>query len=156
MSTTALNFDAITNEKRGLFNDIQSDVFTKFEQIINALNAVADDDKAGQFVAYLTSYSPEKLDKAGLKPDDFTWNTWKVITYIAACIPPEHPAQDVLVQVLLRLQGSEAPWKDLPGFGMFMRDEWNESEMPSTTPSPGSELSCCRTPYANISHRSHV
>ncbi|ROW07903.1 hypothetical protein VMCG_03448 [Cytospora schulzeri] len=127
MSTTALTFDAITNEERGLFDDIRFDVYTKFEQVINALNTVADDDKAGQLVAYLTSYSPEKLDKAGLNPDDFTEYTWTVVTYIAACIPPEHPAQDVLVQVLLRLQGSEEPWKDLPGFGMFMRHMWNKS-----------------------------
>ncbi|KAG6354092.1 hypothetical protein INS49_005063 [Diaporthe citri] len=127
MTTTTLNFDTITNEDRGLFNGIQSEVFTQLQQTLTASKGPTIDDKVGQFVAYLTSYGPDKLNKADLRPEDFTWNTWKVFTYTAACIPPDHSAQNVLVQILLALQAAEAPWKDLPEFSMFMRDEWNES-----------------------------
>lgn len=140
MTTTTLNFDTITNEDRGLFNDIQSEVFTQLQQTLNASKGPTGDDKVGQFVAYLTSYSPDKLAKADLRPEDFTWNTWKVFTYTAACIPPDHPVQDDLVQILLGLQAAEAPWKDLAEFGMFMRDEWNESKITSCTEPP---CGCC-------------
>lgn len=138
MTTTALNFDAITNEDRGLFDSIQSEVLAQLQQTLTASDSVS------QFVTYLTSYSPDKLSKAGLRPEDFRWNTWKVFTYAAACIPPDHPAQDALVQILLALQASEAPWKDLPEFSMFMRDEWNESKTRTT-----SWLLCLRMRCAN-------
>lgn len=128
MTTTALNFDAITNEDRGLFDSIQSEVLVQLQQALIASRGATADDSVSQFVAYLTSYSPDKLSKAGLRPEDFRWNTWKVFTYAASCIPPDHPAQDALVQILLALQAAEAPWKDLPEFSMFMRDEWNESK----------------------------
>lgn len=142
MTTTTLNFDTITNEDRGLFNDIQSEVFTQLQQTLNASKGPTGDDKVGQFVAYLTSYSPDKLAKADLRPEDFTWNTWKVFTYTAACIPPDHPVQDDLVQILLGLQAAEAPWKDLAEFGMFMRDEWNESpKFEAVDPASDQELS---------------
>lgn len=128
MVATALNFDAITNEDRGLFDNIQSEVLAQLQETLTASEGATGDDKVGQFVAYLTSHSPDKLDKAGLRPEDFRWNSWKVFTYTAACVPPDHPAQNVLVQILLALQAAEAPWKDLPEFSMFMRDEWNESK----------------------------
>lgn len=137
MSTTTLNFDTITSNDRGLFDDIQSEVFTQLQQTLTAAKGSTGDDNVGQFVAYLTSYSPDKLGKAGLRPEDFTWNSWKVFTYTAACIPPDHAAHGILVQVLLALKAAEAPWKDLPEFGMFMRDEWNESKVtPSIEPPP--------------------
>ncbi|KAI3391797.1 hypothetical protein diail_6787 [Diaporthe ilicicola] len=126
MIPTTLNFDAITNEDRGLFDDIQSDVLSKLQQTISTAEGVSGDDKAGQFVAYLTSYSPEKLENAGYGPSGLPWNMWKVFTYTAACIPPDHPAHNVLIQILLALQAAEAPWNDLPEFGWFMRDEWNQ------------------------------
>lgn len=141
MITTTLNFDAITNEDRGLFDGIQSEVLAQLQQTLTTAKGATGDDKVGQFVAFLTSYSPDRLDKAGLRPEDFTWNTWKVFTYAASCIPPDHPAQDTLVQILLALQAAEAPWKDLPEFSMFMRDEWNESKMtPPTGPRPAHYL----------------
>lgn len=144
MTTTTLNFDTITNEERGLFDKTQSEVLAQLQQTLTTSKGPTGDDQVGRFVAYLTSYSPDKLDKAGLRPEDFTWNTWKVFTYTAACVPPEHHAQDVLVQILLALQAAEAPWKDLPEFSMFMRDEWNESEtMSSTEPPPGCFLIRC-------------
>lgn len=136
MITTTLNFDAITNEDRGLFDGIQTEVLAQLQQTLNASKGATGDDKVGQFVTYLTSYSPDKLDKASLRPEDFRWNTWKVFTYAAACIPAEHPAQDALVQILLALQNADAPWKDLPEFSMFMRDEWNESKLMSPTEPP--------------------
>lgn len=128
MTTTALNFDAITNEDRGLFDSIQSEVLAQLQQALTASKGAAGDNDISQFVAYLTSYSPDKLSKAGLGPEDFRWNTWKVFIYAAACIPPDHPAQDALVQILLALKAAEAPWKGLPEFSMFMRDEWNDSK----------------------------
>lgn len=133
MTTAVLKFDAITNEDRGLFDGIQSEVLSQLQQSISSDKGASGEDNVGQFVTYLTTYNPEKLKKAGYSPADFTWNTWKVFTYTAACIPPDHIAQSSLVQILLALQAAEAPWKDLPEFGMFMRDEWNESEMTSST-----------------------
>lgn len=131
-----MKFDAITNEDRGLFDGIQSEVLSQLQQTLSSDKEVSGEGKVGQFVKYLTTYNPEKLKKAGYSPADFTWNMWKVFTYTAACIPPDHTAQNVLVQILLALQAAEAPWKDLPEFGMFMRDEWNESETTSSTEPP--------------------
>lgn len=158
MSITTLNFDTITSNDRGLFDDIQSEVFTQLQQTLTAAKGSTGDDNVGQFVTYLTSYSPDKLDKAGLRPEDFTWNSWKVFTYTAACIPPDHAAHDILVQILLALKAAEAPWKDLPEFSMFMRDEWNESKVTtSIEPPPGCFLAGCQmlTP-APRAHRSYI
>lgn len=137
MTTTILKFDAITNKDRGLFDDIQSEVCSQLQQIINTDNRVSSSfNKVRQFGTYLITYNPEKLEKAGYSPADFTWNTWKVFTYTAACIPPDHTAQNLLAEILVALKAAEAPWKDLPEFGMFMRDEWNESEITSSTEPP--------------------
>lgn len=141
MATAVLNFDAITDEGRGLFDDIQFEIVTQLQKTINTTKGVSGDDKheADQFVAYLTSsYITDKLKSLpGSEEYPFTWSLWKVFTYAAACTPPEHPGQNVLVQILLALQASETQWKDLPAFAMFMRDEWNESEnAPSSTGTP--------------------
>lgn len=158
MVITTLNFDAITNEDRGLFDDIQLEVLSQLRQTLSTAEGSTGGDKVAQFAAYLTSYNPEKLEKVGYGSSGLPWNMWKVFTYTAACIPPDHPAQDILVQILVVLQAAEEPWKDLPEFGMFMRDEWNESEIPSSTERTLS-LPFRRVPDTHISpptHRSHV
>jgi hypothetical protein len=132
MTTAELNFDTITKEGRGLFDNIQSEVLGQLQQTLNAAEgSTGQDDKitVQGFVDYLTSFSPEKLKEAGYGSADLPWNMWRVFTYTAACIPPDHAAQDILARILLALQAAEAPWKDLPEFGMFMREEWNESEI---------------------------
>lgn len=133
MATTTLNFDAITDEGRGLFDDIQFEILTKLQETISTPKGVSGDHKheADQFVASLTSpHITEKLKSLpGSEQYGYTSDLWQVFTYAAACTPPDHPGQDVLVQILLALQASETQWRDLPMFGIYMRDEWNESEI---------------------------
>lgn len=138
MTTPILNWDAIANESRGLFDPTQTEVFTKLRQALSAETGTADEVK--QFVAFVSSYSPQRLEEAGLSPEDLVWNTWRVFTYTAARIPPDHPAQHGLVQVLLALEASDAPWKGLPDFGMFMRDEWNKCKRDLPTYGANSRL----------------
>ncbi|KAI0390910.1 hypothetical protein F5Y17DRAFT_461341 [Xylariaceae sp. FL0594] len=72
------------------------------------------------------------------------WYAWSLVIQMSRHIPPDHPFQDCLVQAvgLLRQAEGEVPgwfesaWKELPGLGMELREEFHE---PDVGP-PGEEL----------------
>ncbi|KAI0387354.1 hypothetical protein F5Y04DRAFT_274207 [Hypomontagnella monticulosa] len=102
-------------------------------QIINLLesalrlsSATTSDEKAKHFndeVAKL--YSEQQSEQ---KPEDFAWSVWETLIDIAAQIPPNSQAQDVLVASIILLdQGPNEMFKGLPCFDWSLRDNWNRS-----------------------------
>lgn len=90
--------------------------------------------KAEHFVDNLVKFS--SVEKSGLLPEDFVWQFWDVLINIASQVPPCSPEQDVLVETVILLEAigeGDKPenqiWKDLPDFGIAVRESWNRSPM---------------------------
>jgi hypothetical protein len=126
MSFEPLSFEPIKDDERSVLNsDVQLDILTLFETAINSSSYPNIDEKAKRFVIDLVAFAPE--GKSGLDTDAFASATWKVLINTASCIPCRHYGQDVLVKIVSLLSAAGDTWKDYPGFGIAMRENWNRS-----------------------------
>ncbi|ESZ92739.1 hypothetical protein SBOR_6851 [Sclerotinia borealis F-4128] len=121
MSTEPLNFDAITNEERSLFDNDDLDIVDLFQTAIKSSSTFDIDKKAERFVTDLVVYATEK--QWVLNTVYFQWRTWNILIYIAIAIPYKHYAQDVLFKVIVLLE--EDVDKSWEGFGPVIRSLWN-------------------------------
>ena len=94
-----------------------------FETSINSSSYPDIDEKAKRFVADLLAFTT----KSRFRTDVLTYATWQVLLNVASYIPCRHYGQDVLVKIISLLGAAGDTWKDYPGFGMTVRDEWNRS-----------------------------
>lgn len=125
MSFEPLSFEPIKDDERSVLNsDAQLDILTLFETAINSSSYPNIDEKAKRFVIDLVAFAPE--GKSGLDADSVASATWKVLINTASCIPCRHYGQDVLVKII-GLLGAGDTWKDYPGLGIAMRENWNRS-----------------------------
>jgi hypothetical protein len=123
MSFEPLNFELIKDDERSVLNtDTRLDILDLFETAINSSSYPDIDEKATRFVTDLVAFAAKSRLRTGV----MSYATWKVLINIASCIPYRHYGQDVLVKIV-SLLGAADTWKDDPGFGMAMRDEWNRS-----------------------------
>ncbi|KAI1482447.1 hypothetical protein F4774DRAFT_371320 [Daldinia eschscholtzii] len=90
------------------------------------------EEKAEDFVNRLVKFP--SFDKLRLHPDDFVWSFWEALLDIASDVSPCSPEQDVLVKSVLLLEAignnekpEEKMWKNLPDFGIAVRESWNRS-----------------------------
>ncbi|GES64670.1 hypothetical protein ATEIFO6365_0009015900 [Aspergillus terreus] len=65
--------------------------------------------------------------------EPFLWEIWKLFITIARQIPPDHPSQDRLVDVVQAL-GDTRLWTDLPLLGPSMREAWTSPTSVSENP----------------------
>jgi hypothetical protein len=123
MSFEPLSFEPIKDDERSVLNsDAQLDILTLFETAMNSSSYPDIDEKAKRFVIDLVTFAPEGLDA-----DAVASATWKVLINTASCIPCRHYGQDVLVKIVSLLGAAGDTWKDYPGFGIAMRENWNRS-----------------------------
>ncbi|KAG2420008.1 hypothetical protein HFD88_004805 [Aspergillus terreus] len=66
--------------------------------------------------------------------EPFLWEIWKLFIAIARQIPPDHPSQDRLVDVVQALEDTRL-WTDLPVLGPSMREAWTSPTLVSDNPS---------------------
>jgi len=112
------------DERRVLKTDTHLDILTLFETAINSSSYPNIDEKAKRFVD-LVAFAPER--KLELDANSVASATWKVLINTASCIPCRHYGQDVLVKTVSLLGAAGDTWKDYPGFGFVMRENWNRS-----------------------------
>ncbi|KUJ11267.1 uncharacterized protein LY89DRAFT_240890 [Mollisia scopiformis] len=126
MSSEPLNFEPIKDDERSvLSSDAQHDILNLFEAAINSSLHPNIDEKAERFVKDLVTFASE--GNSGLDADSVASATWKVLINAASCIPCRHCGQDVLVKIVGLLDTAGDTWKDYPGFGITMRENWNRS-----------------------------
>lgn len=119
MSNEPLDFAYLKDEERGLLDEVDLLILAKFEAAISSSSEPNVEEKAIRFVGDLIASHPKESES-------FLTSTWQVLTYVASLTPPEHYGQEVLVRVVGMLEQC-GPWRDLPGFGISIRDSWNHS-----------------------------
>jgi hypothetical protein len=131
MSFEPLNFEPIKDDERSVLNtDTRLDILDLFETAINSSSCPDIDEKAKRFVTDLLAYTT----KSRFGADVVTYATWVVLLNVASYIPCRHYGQDVLVKIVSLLGAAGDAWKDYPGFGMTVRDEWNRSMYSMNSP----------------------
>jgi hypothetical protein len=126
LSSAPLDFEPIKNAERSVLSyDTEHDVLALFETAINSSSSPDIDGKAQRFVTDLVAFALE--GKEGRNLDGIEYATWEVLINAASCMPCRHYDQEVLVKIVSLLDAAGDPWKDYPGFGMCMRENWNRS-----------------------------
>lgn len=126
MSFEPPSFEPLKDDERSVLNsDPQLEILTLFETAINSSSYPNIDEKAKRFVIDLVAFVPE--GKSWLDMDAVASATWKVLINTASCIPCRHYGQDVLVKIVNLLGAAGDTWKDYPGFGIAMRENWDRS-----------------------------
>lgn len=127
MSFEPLDFEPIKNDERSVLGtDTELAILKLFDTAINSSSSSDIDEKAKRFVTNLVAFASEK--KSGIDQDDDAVSaTWEVLINAASCIPYRHYGQDILVKIVSLLGAAGDQWKDYPGFGIAMRENWNRS-----------------------------
>ncbi|CAH0054932.1 unnamed protein product [Clonostachys solani] len=107
MSNERLDFESLKDEARGLLNEVDLLILTKFETAISSSLEPNVEEKAIRFVADLILFDAKESES-------FVTSTWQVLTHIASRIPSSHYGQEVLIRVVNMLEHC-GPWTDLPG-----------------------------------------
>lgn len=129
MSTDSLKFETLVS--RGLFNELEFEIFTLFETAVESPIAPSVNFRTYMFVTSLMHIAPTTPSDT----EAFSKSTWRVLLYIAGMAPSGHFVQDMLVGAIMLLRDTgdnwknlHGVWKELPGLGSSLYRSWAHSK----------------------------
>ncbi|KAI1661036.1 hypothetical protein F4813DRAFT_349309 [Daldinia decipiens] len=150
--TNGVDFSHLKS-KAGYLGDTGLHIIDLLVSSLELLHTTRPIKTASHFVKALVKYSSPEA--SGLQAEDFVWQFWESLIDIASQVPPRTLVQDVLIKIVILLEkigkqkkADTQMWKNLPGIGIAMRDNWNR--IPTLKPNLNEDLMFTESEWLNL------